>query len=141
MPCPVPIHMLVRQTFFFVLRASLKIVQIWRAPVAPRGCPRAIAPPLGFNLAWSRPRTFMQYTAMEAKASLISTMSMSSLVRLNFERSLGIATDGPIPMIRGATPATVAPQNLARMGWPSSMALDRFIKRMAAAGECQALQS
>lgn len=59
-PCPVPIHILVKQIFFFVRLASLKIVQICRAPVAPNGCPSAIAPPLGFIFLWSRPSTFMQ---------------------------------------------------------------------------------
>lgn len=38
-----------------------------------------------------------------------------------------------MPMIRGGTPATVAPTNLARMGCPNSMALDRFIRRIPAA--------
>ena len=73
---------------------------------------------------------------MEANASLSSMTSMSVCkFRLSFPSSLGIAREGPMPMIRGATPAMVAPQNLARMGWLSSMALERFIMRMAAAGE------
>jgi hypothetical protein len=38
-----------------------------------------------------------------------------------------------MPITRGGTPATVAPQNLARMGWLSSMALERRIRRTAAA--------
>lgn len=33
----------------------------------------------------------------------------------------------------GGTPATVAPTNFAMMGWPSAMALERFIRRIAAA--------
>src|SRR5271154_1127307 len=137
-PCPVPIHILVTRTLLFVLLATLKIVQICLAPVAPRGCPRAIAPPIGLTFAWSSPNTFKQYTAIDANASLISKMSMSSFVSWNLLRSFGIATEGPIPMMRGGTPATVAPQNLARMGWPSSMALDRFIRRTAAADRpCQ----
>lgn len=37
MPCPVPMHILVNSTFFFVRLASLRIVQICRAPVAPSG--------------------------------------------------------------------------------------------------------
>lgn len=45
-----------------------------------------------------------------------------------------MAADGPMPMMRGGTPATVAPTNLAKMGWPSSMALERFIRRTPAAG-------
>ena len=45
-----------------------------------------------------------------------------------------MAREGPMPMMRGATPAMVAPQNLARMGWLRERALERFIMRMAAAG-------
>ena len=76
----------------------------------------------------------MQYTAMEANASLISIRSMSVCrLRLYFERSLGIAREGPMPIIRGAMPATVAPTNLARMGWWSSRARERRMRRTAAA--------
>ena len=71
---------------------------------------------------------------MEAKASFSSMMSMSvERLRLCLERSLGIARVGPMPIIRGATPAMVAPTNLARMGWLSSWARERRIRRMAAA--------
>ena len=50
-PWPVPIHILVTRIFFFVLLASLKTVHICLAPVAPSGCPSAMAPPLGFTFA------------------------------------------------------------------------------------------
>lgn len=46
---------------------------------------------------------------------------------------LGDGEEGPMPIILGATPATVAPQNLARMGWWSSRARERFMRRTAAA--------
>ena len=72
---------------------------------------------------------------MEANASFISMMSMSvERLRLYLERSLGIARVGPMPIIRGATPAIVAPTNFARMGWLSSWARERRIRRTAAAG-------
>lgn len=45
-----------------------------------------------------------------------------------------MAMEGPIPIIRGATPAIVAPQNLARIGWFIFWAVERFMRRMAAAG-------
>lgn len=71
---------------------------------------------------------------MEAKASLTSMTSMSvERLRLNLEMSFGMAREGPIPMMRGATPATVAPQNLARMGWFIARALERLMRRIAAA--------
>lgn len=66
--------------------------------MAPRGClrkaegqsedsirsngsthPRAMAPPLGFTVADSRPRVLMTMSDCEAKASLSSQMSTSSL--------------------------------------------------------------
>lgn len=53
---------------------------------------------------------------IEAKASLISKISISSLFRPNLPRILGIAKEGPMPMIRGSRPATVAPQNLPTIG-------------------------
>lgn len=53
---------------------------------------------------------------MEAKASLISKISISSLFRPNLPKILGIARVGPIPIIRGSRPATVAPQNLPTIG-------------------------
>ena len=49
-----------------------------RAPDAPSGCPRAIAPPLGFTRAGSRPSSSMQATDWLAKASLSSTTSRSA---------------------------------------------------------------
>ena len=45
-----------------------------------------------------------------------------------------MAREGPMPIMRGATPATVAPQNLARMGWFIFWAVERFMRRTAAAG-------
>lgn len=53
-------HIDVTRIFFFVRLASERIVQICRAPVAPSGCPKAIAPPRGFNFEWSSPNTFRQ---------------------------------------------------------------------------------
>ena len=47
-PCPVPIHILVNKILFFCRLHSLSPVQICLAPVAPSGCPSAIAPPLTF---------------------------------------------------------------------------------------------
>lgn len=70
---------------------------------------------------------------MEAKASLTSITSQSEMLRLYLESSFGIAMEGPMPIMRGATPATVTPTNLATMGWPSSMARERFMRRTAAA--------
>jgi hypothetical protein len=116
MPCPLPMHILVNKIFFPVLLHSLRPVTICLAPVAPSGCPKAMAPPLGFNLASGTLSVSLQYTAIDAKASLISTMSTSSRVMFSLVRSLGMARDGPMPIMRGARPVTVAATNLARIG-------------------------
>jgi hypothetical protein len=42
--------------------------------VHPRGCPRAIAPPLGLTLFQSIPSFSTVYVAYDAKASLISNI-------------------------------------------------------------------
>src|SRR5215213_6136609 len=51
MPCPTPMHIVARPYLTSGRRAisCTSVVRI-RAPEAPRGCPRATAPPLGFNL-------------------------------------------------------------------------------------------
>lgn len=133
MPWPVPIHILVTRIFFFCLLASARPVTICLAPVAPRGCPKAMAPPLGLTFSASSPNSLIQYTAIEAKASLISKRSISSLLNLNFPSSFGIATDGPIPMILGARPWTVAPQNFAIIVCPILSAVERFMSSTDAA--------
>ena len=49
-----------------------------RAPEAPIGWPRAIAPPLTLTLSSSTPSIRTELRATEAKASLISQRSTSS---------------------------------------------------------------
>lgn len=65
---PEPIHMLVTKIFFFSLFASAKPVAIWRAPVAPRGWPMAMAPPTGLTFSNGILRCWIDMTACEAKA-------------------------------------------------------------------------
>ena len=59
-------------------RAPSSSVVMSRAPVAPIGWPSAIAPPFTFTFVRSAPSSFCQASTTEAKASLISTRSMSS---------------------------------------------------------------
>ena len=49
-------------------------------PVAPIGCPSAIAPPLTLTLPGSRSSSRIALSTTEANASLISHTSMSSTV-------------------------------------------------------------
>ena len=48
-PIPVPTHILVTPIFFPVRPNSLKSVATCLAPVQPKGCPNAIAPPFGLT--------------------------------------------------------------------------------------------
>ena len=48
-PIPVPMHMLITPYFYFYLLSSGNKEAIYLAPVHPRGCPKAIAPPLGLT--------------------------------------------------------------------------------------------
>ena len=48
MPCPTPTHMVQRALFVWRRSSSRVAVNTSRAPLMPRGCPSAIAPPFGF---------------------------------------------------------------------------------------------
>ena len=51
MPIPEPTHILVSPTFLPVRLSSVNKVDTCLAPVVPKGCPNAIAPPLGFTFS------------------------------------------------------------------------------------------
>ncbi|WVY96981.1 hypothetical protein V8G54_029132 [Vigna mungo] len=89
---------------FFI---SCNSVATHRAPVAPRGCPIAIAPPLTLIFSGSSPSLFRQYTNWEANASFISKRSISSSSRPAALTATGIAAAGPTPMMAGSTPTAV----------------------------------
>lgn len=105
-PYPVPMHIDTIPLFFPVLSNSVSNVTIILAPVIPRGWPKAIAPPLGFNLSFGILNSLAQYMAWLAKASLISKISISDIYNPVFLSAMGMATAGPIPIISGGTPAT-----------------------------------
>ena len=60
--------------------SSLSSVAASLVPEAPSGWPSAIAPPFTLTLSMSGLSSFSQASTTEAKASLISTRSMSSMV-------------------------------------------------------------
>ena len=59
-------------------RSSWTSAPTIRAPEAPIGWPRAIAPPLTLTLSSSMPSIRTEFSATEANASLISQRSISS---------------------------------------------------------------
>ena len=48
-PCPTPMHMVARASFFPVSFSSSAAVPVMRAPDMPSGWPSAMAPPFGFT--------------------------------------------------------------------------------------------
>ena len=107
-----------------------------RAPEQPRGWPKAMAPPLTLTISGLRPSSRTQATDWAAKASLISTRPKSSSFSPLGSRafiSLRVAATGPMPMMRGSTPAA-APAMMRAMGLrPSSLALSADISTRAEA--------
>ena len=81
-------------------------VVIRRAPLAPSGWPRAIAPPLTLTLAGSAPVSACQASTTLAKASLTSNRSMSSRRRPARRSTLSVAGMTPVSIISGSSPDT-----------------------------------
>ncbi len=65
-----------------------------------------MAPPLTLTLSGSAPVSFSQARTTGAKASLISTRSMSSIVRPVFFRAWAVAGMGAVSMRMGSSPRT-----------------------------------
>src|ERR1700694_439543 len=107
-PWPPPTHIVSNPMVLLSVARPFKSVHRMRAPVIPNGWPSAIAPPCGLSLSLkgSTPSSRAEGMTWAAKASLISTMSMSSIVifaRLSAWREASI---GPSPMISGSSAAT-----------------------------------
>ncbi|CPU61597.1 Uncharacterised protein [Mycobacteroides abscessus] len=83
---------------------SLSMVANSLAPVAPSGCPKAIAPPFGLTFFRSTSSSLAQASTTGANASLISTTSMSSMVRPVFSSAYRVAGIGPVSMNTGSSP-------------------------------------
>src|SRR5688572_1005897 len=115
-PWPPPIHADATPYFFCRRRNSSSNVSRSRAPLAPSGCPIAMAPPLTFTLSRSRPSSFSQARYCGAKASLISIRSRSANFRLARPSALRIAGAGPMPINVGSTP-TVAHDTMRPSGF------------------------
>ena len=96
--------------------SALTLVIASRAPDIPSGWPRAIAPPCGFTRSLSSAMPSCRRTASpcEAKASFSSMTSMSASVRPVFASSFWVAGAGPMPMMRGSTPAETTATTRAR---------------------------
>mmetsp|Transcript_25129 Transcript_25129/g.63060 ORF Transcript_25129/g.63060 Transcript_25129/m.63060 type:complete len:206 (-) Transcript_25129:235-852(-) len=130
---PEPMHMETTPSFLPVRLSSGRRLAICRPPVQPSGCPRAMAPPFGFTFSMGIWRCSIDMVACEAKASLISKMSMSPTCSPAFSSAAGMAYAGPTPINLGSTPTTAKLLMRARMGKPSSLAALRRAKRTSEA--------
>ena len=104
-PCPVPTHMVTIPYFLFCLFSSFMICTVSFAPVQPSGCPNAIAPPFTLITSGFKSNVLITANYCEAKASFSSIKSISSFFKPACFNALGIASIGPIPIMRGGTPA------------------------------------
>ena len=93
-----------------------------RAPEQPSGCPSAMAPPFTFTMFGSSPSSRITARLWLAKASFSSTSSMSFSFRPAFSTAFGTAATGPMPMMRGSTPATAWLRMVARGAIPLAAA-------------------
>ena len=105
-PCPTPTHMVVSPDRAPLLFISCNNVAEIRTPLHPSGCPIAIAPPFTFTLFISRPRSRIQASDCEAKASLSSIISRSAIFNPALCNAFFVAGTGPMPITEGSTPAT-----------------------------------
>ena len=92
-----------------------------------------MAPPFTFTRSMSGSSSRRQAATTEAKASLISTRSMSSIFIPFRSSSFRVAGMGPVSMITGSTPTVVWSTILARGFRPSDSAFPRSISSTAAA--------
>mmetsp|Transcript_88067 Transcript_88067/g.195920 ORF Transcript_88067/g.195920 Transcript_88067/m.195920 type:complete len:205 (-) Transcript_88067:731-1345(-) len=132
-PMPVPMHIETTPSFFPVRLSSGSKVAIWREPVQPNGWPIAIAPPFGLTFSMGTFKCSIDMVACDAKASLISKMSMSPTERPAFSKAAGMAKAGPMPMRFGSTPTTATLRRRARTGRLSFFAAERRAKSTMAA--------
>ena len=68
-PCPPPIHIVAKPYLPFLFLSSYTNLVIMIEPVAPTGCPNAIAPPFTLTFSGSNPNCLFTAQAWAAKAS------------------------------------------------------------------------
>ncbi len=104
-----------------------------RALEHPVGWPMAMAPPFGFTRAMSGWNSLSQASTTEAKASLISTRSMSSRESFALASTNSVAGIGAVSMIWGSLAATAKVWKRARGRRPSDDARSSLMISTAAA--------
>src|SRR5215210_1388235 len=108
-------------------------VVMMRAPVMPKGCPSAIAPPWGFIFSSGMLHSAMIGITWAANASFSSTVSTSSMDMPARSRTFLIAQIGATPMYSGSLAAVAEAMMRARGFRPSSSAFVSDMTSTAAA--------
>ena len=103
-----------------------------RVPVQPMGCPIAIEPPLTLSLSIGSGRSRNTASTCAAKASFNSMRSKSSRRSCVRTSSFCTAGTGPMPMLRGSTPALAQPRMRASGVTCSRLARSALINTTAA---------
>jgi hypothetical protein len=143
MPCPTPMHIVHSARRAPDTSSWLRAVATRRAPLAPSGCPdrdrtavrihvRGIVrkPELAHHGQRLRGKGFVELEHIDVRKT-----------QLVFSSSLRVAGTGPIPMIRGATPATALATMRARGSSPFFAAARSLAIRSAAAPSLTARKS
>eukprot|EP00965_Chrysotila_dentata_P195212 6176861-Pleurochrysis_carterae.AAC.4 len=92
-----------------------------------------MAPPLTLSLLMSSERALAHASTCGAKASLISTRSISSRVIPDRSRAAWIAGTGPMPITLGSTPTLAHPTSSASGLRPWAVTAASLATTMAAA--------
>ena len=107
------------------------IFAISPAPVAPSGCPCAIAPPHGLTLSISGFSSFAQDSTTDANASLISIQSISPIETPAFLSASCAAGITPVSCRIGSEPTATRARNRAFGLSPSALAASALAIRTA----------
>ena len=131
MPIPPLTHSVARPSRDPRRIISYSSVTTMRVPVAPIGCPRAMAPPLTSPSPSDRDRQVAQDGEHLGRERFIQLDEFEILGGVDYwvgSTSFFTAGTGPIPMIRGSTPALAHPTIRASGFTPSAFALSAFIR-------------
>src|SRR5689334_5459314 len=130
---PPPSHMVWKPKRPPVVSRWLSIVVIRRTPLAPSGCPIAMAPPRGLYFAGSGRNSLAHMSAMAANASLHSMASNSSTFMPVRPSSLRVTGFGADSTSTGSSARTAKCTNRARTGSPRRSAVARSAMSIAEA--------
>ena len=132
-PMPPPTQRLISAVFRSRRSSSSRTVPRIIVPVAPNGCPIAMAPPLTLILSCGMSSRCMNNMTTEANASLSSNRSMSSVVMPQRLKTFSADGAGPVSMMVGSVPIDENPLIFARGARPRTSPASLLPTSIAAA--------